>query len=373
MPSPTDEKHSPLHDAHVAADAKFAPFSGWLMPLEYSGVRAEHTAVRTTVGLFDVSHLGTLLVTGPGVIDALNELFTNDLGRIAVGQAQYTMLCDESGRVVDDLIVYLLPGEDEAVDEVLIVPNAANASYVLDAVRDVVADDVDVTDAHTDMAIIAVQGPASPAVMADLGLDGELDYMSVTRQSLGGAEIIVCRTGYTGERGYELLVSSADAVEVWNALVTAAAVHGGVPCGLGARDTLRTEMGYPLHGNDLGGDIGPVEARLSWAVGWAKESFRGREALLARKASDLTPRLNGLVLLDRGVPRAGMAVHLAPGGPTIGTVTSGTFSPTLRTGIALALLDATVKPGDEVVVNVRGRMLEARVTAVPMVSAHVRD
>ncbi|MDQ1247967.1 MAG: aminomethyltransferase [Actinomycetota bacterium] len=366
---------SPLHEAHVAAGAKFAPFGGWLMPLEYDGVVAEHTAVRTTVGLFDVSHLGTLLVRGKAVVSALNELFTNDLGRIAEGQAQYTLLCDESGRVVDDLIVYLLasPGVPSADDDVLIVPNAANAGYVADAVAEVLPAGAEVIDAHEDMAIIAVQGPSADAVLADVGLRPQVDYMAVTRGVVAGAEVIVCRTGYTGERGFELVVPSGDAVAVWNLLVTAAQTHGGVPCGLGARDTLRTEMGYPLHGQDLGGEIGPVEARLSWAVGWQKEGFRGRQALLRRRESDLTPRLQGLVMVERGVPRPGMTVHLMPGGPQVGSITSGTFSPTLRTGIALALLDRTVTAGAEVVVNVRGRWLTARVTALPLVPTHARD
>ena len=369
-------KTSPIHAAHQDAGAKFAPFGGWLMPVEFAGVRAEHAAVRTTVGIFDVSHLGTLVVKGPGVVAALNELFTNDLTRIATGQAQYTLLCDESGRVVDDLIVYLLdsdPKTPAAVDEVLIVPNAANAGYVRDAVQEVVPEGTEVIDAHSDSAVIAIQGPESAAVLADVGGQVDLDYMAVARATVGGVEVILCRTGYTGERGYELIVDSQDAVDVWNLVVTAAQAHGGMACGLGARDTLRTEMGYPLHGQDLGGEIGPVEARLGWAVGWKKASFRGREALLARRESDLTPRLQGLVLLDRGVPRQHMTVHLFPDGPTVGTVTSGTFSPTLRTGVALALLDRTVVPGAEVVVNVRGRWLTARVSELPLVPARARD
>ena len=369
--------HSPLHGVHEAAGAKFAPFSGWLMPLEYDGVNAEHTAVRTSVGLFDVSHLGTLLVAGPGAAAALNELFTNDLTRIAAGQAQYTMLCDEAGRVKDDIIVYLLAGSaddaSQTVDEVLIVPNAANAAYVRMAVEEVLGPDCVVTDAHEDMAIIAVQGPASTDLLRDAGLQTELGYMQVERSQLDGIDVTICRTGYTGEKGYELLVGSADAVALWNHLTTAGAGYGVQPCGLGARDTLRTEMGYPLHGQDLGGDIGPLEARMGWSVGWDKPSFPGRAALHARRASDLLPKLHGLVLVDRGVPRAGMAVHLMPGGPQVGYVTSGTFSPTLRTGIALALLDATVAAGAEVSVNSRGRWLTARVTALPLVESHVRD
>ncbi len=376
MSEAAEQLTSPIHEAHLRAGAKFAPFGGWLMPVEFAGVRAEHAAVRTAVGIFDVSHLGTLLVRGPGVLGSLNGLFTNDLRRIAEGQAQYTLLCDESGRVVDDLIIYILSegaGDATGVDEVLIIPNAANARYVSEAVAEVVPPGTDVTDAHSDMAIVAVQGPQAAAVLADLGVDVDLDYMAVARVKVSGVDTIICRTGYTGERGYELLVGSQDAVDVWNLLITAAEAHGGMPCGLGSRDTLRTEMGYPLHGQDLGGAIGPLEARLSWAVGWKKESFRGRAALIESRASDLAPRLQGLVLLDRGVARQGMAVHLFPDGPQIGTITSGTFSPTLRTGVALALLDRTVVPGAEVVVNVRGRWLAARVSELPLVPARTRD
>lgn len=359
---------SPLHERHVAAGAKFAPFAGWSMPLEYSGVRTEHAAVRTAVGLFDVSHLGTLEVRGPGVATALNALFTNDLGKIGTGKAQYSLLCNAAGMVIDDVIVYLL-----ADDFVVIVPNAANAAAVHSAVVEAVPDGTEVVDAHHDTAVIAVQGPRSAELLRDAGLGGDLDYMQATVAGLLGAQVVLCRTGYTGERGYELLVPAQHAVAVWDLLLRAGERYGVQPCGLGARDTLRTEMGYPLHGQDLGGDIGPLEAGLSWAVGWSKPEFPGRDVLVAGKASALLPRLHGLVLLDRGVPRPGMTVHLMPEGPAVGTLTSGTFSPTLHTGIGLALLDATINDGDEVSVSVRGRWLTARVTTPPLVPSHVRD
>lgn len=359
---------SPLHERHVEAGAKFAPFGGWSMPLEYSGVRAEHTAVRTAVGLFDVSHLGTLEVRGPGVAQALNALFTNDLGRIGVGKAQYSLLCNAAGVVVDDVIVYLL-----AEDFVVVIPNAANAAAVRAAVEQAVPAGTDIVDAHRDTAVIAVQGPRSLELLRDAGIDPDLDYMQAEISEVLGVQVVVCRTGYTGERGYELLVPSDHSVAVWDLLLRAGERYGVQPCGLAARDTLRTEMGYPLHGQDLGGEIGPLEAGLGWAVGWSKEEFVGKEALLARKGSHLLPRLHGLVMLDRGVPRPGMAVHLMPEGPQVGQLTSGTFSPTLHTGIGLGLLDASINDGDEVSINVRGRWLRARVTAPPLVPAHVRD
>ncbi len=359
---------SPLHDIHEAAGAKFAPFGGWLMPLEYSGVRAEHLGVRTAVGLFDVSHLGTFEVKGEGALEALNGLFTNDLHRIGAGQAQYTLLCDDAGVVIDDLIVYVF-----ADDDVVVVPNAANSDAVVAAVRAATGPGVEVRNTHTETAIIAVQGPAAADVLRDAGIATDVAYMAVERAAIAGADVVVCRTGYTGERGFELLVPAADAVAVWNRLLQAGAAYGAIPCGLGARDTLRTEMGYPLHGQDLGAAVGPVEAGLQWAVGWDKESFSGKQALLARRGSDLAPRLRGLVLEDRGVLRAGMKVHLMPEGPQVGELTSGTFSPTLGTGIGLALLDRTVVPGAEVSVDVRGRWLTARVATLPLVESHVRD
>jgi len=361
---------SPLHDRHVAAGAKLADFSGWSMPIEYAGggVLAEHTAVRTAVGLFDVSHLGTGTVRGAGAAALINESLTNDLGRIGPGQAQYTLCClpdgdPDAGGVVDDLIVYL-----HADDDVLLVPNAANAAEVLGRIEAAAPEGVTVTDRHEQVAVLAVQGPRSPEVLAAVGLPAELDYMSFT-----AGDVTVCRTGYTGEHGYELLVEADRAAEMWDELLRAGEAAGLRPCGLGARDTLRTEMGYPLHGHELSRQISPVQARAGWAVGWKKPAFWGREALLAEKEAGPARLLWGLKASGRGIPRPGMAV-LDGDGAQVGEVTSGTFSPTLRTGIALALLDTAAGAAEdgELLVDVRGRREAVGVVRPPFVPSHVR-
>jgi aminomethyltransferase len=362
---------SPLHDRHVVAGAKLADFSGWSMPIEYAGggVLAEHTAVRTGVGVFDVSHLGTATVRGPGAAAFVDSCLTNDLSRIGPGQAQYTLCCAEDGGVVDDLIVYL-----HGPDDVLLVPNAANAPDVLARLRAAAPEGITVTDRHAEVAVLAVQGPRSLQVLELLGLPGELPYMSfVTGTGGAGDEVTVCRTGYTGEHGYELLVAAEKAGVLWDAVLEAGQDLGIRPCGLGARDTLRTEMGYPLHGHELSLGITPNQARSGWAVGWKKPAFWGREALLAERGAGPARLLWGLRASGRGIPRPGMAV-LDAGGARIGEVTSGTFSPTLRTGIALALIDtaAGVEEGGELTVDVRGRPQAVEVLRPPFVPSHVR-
>jgi aminomethyltransferase len=367
---------SPLHARHVDAGAKLADFSGWSMPIEYAGggVLAEHAAVRTAVGLFDVSHLGTGTVRGPGAADFVNSCLTNDLTRIGPGQAQYTLCCfpdgdPRAGGVVDDLIVYL-----HGPDDVLLVPNAANAAAVLGRLADEAPAGVRISDQHAEVAVLAVQGPRALQVLELLGLPGELSYMSfVTGTGGAGGEVTVCRTGYTGEHGYELLVAAERAAELWDAVLDAGRDLGIRPCGLGARDTLRTEMGYPLHGHELSAAISPNQARAGWAVGWKKPAFWGREALLAEREAGAARLLWGLRAEGRGIPRPGMAVLDAAGAP-IGEVTSGTFSPTLRAGIALALIDAAagVGEGSELTVDVRGRPQPVAVVRPPFVESHVR-
>ena len=360
---------SPLHDRHVALGAKFAAFGGWEMPLEYAGggVLKEHAAVREAVGVFDVSHLGKATVRGRGAADFLNSCLTNDLGRIGPGKAQYTLCCDVSGGVVDDLIAYL-----HSADHVFLIPNAANTAEVVRRLRSAAPAEVVVTDEHEKYAVLAVQGPKSAEVLEALGLPSAHDYMTFADATLDGVGLTVCRTGYTGEHGYELVVSSGDAGVVWDALFKAGEGHGIRAAGLGARDTLRTEMGYPLHGQDLSLEISPVQARAGWAVGWNKPAFWGREALLAEKASGPRRSLWGLESLDRGIPRAHMDVLL--GDRTVGEITSGTFSPTKRVGIALALLESSagLAEGDEVEVDVRGRRSRMRVVKPPFVTPSVR-
>ncbi len=370
----TDElQTSPLHERHVAGGARFAAFGGWSMPVEYAGggVLAEHTAVREAVGLFDVSHLGKVSVTGPGAVDFVNTVLTGDLGRIGPGQAQYTLLCNPAGGVVDDLIAYVT-----GPDEVLLVPNAANAAGVAAVLVAAAPEGIVVADRHHDLAVLALQGPRADEVLAAAGLPVELDYMAFAVAAVADAEgeraeVIVCRTGYTGERGYELLVPTAAATAVWDLLVAAGTPLGLRPAGLGARDTLRTEMGYPLHGQDLSATITPVQARAGWAVGWSKPTFVGVHALRAEKEAGPARVLRGLRAEGRGIPRAGMVVRDAEG-TEVGTVTSGTFSPSLKTGIALALLDAAVTDGTEVTVDVRSRREPFRVVRPPFVDSHVR-
>ncbi|MDN7121688.1 glycine cleavage system aminomethyltransferase GcvT [Nocardioides sp. ChNu-153] len=358
---------SPLHERHVALGAKLGEFGGWAMPLEYAtGTAAEHAAVRGAVGVFDVSHLGKATVRGPGAAAFVDATLTNALSRIAPGQAQYTLCCAEDGGVVDDLIVYL-----RADDDVLLVPNAANTAEVVRRLAAAAPAGVTVRDEHRDHAVVAVQGPASDAVMTGAGLAAGHDYMSFVEVPFAGATVVVCRTGYTGERGYEVVAPVGVALEVWDRLLAAGAEHGAVAAGLGARDTLRTEMGYPLHGQDVSPSISPLQARLGWAVGWTKPAFWGRDALLAEKEAGPARVLRGLRAVRRGIPRPGMRV-LGAGGGEVGTVTSGTFSPSLRTGIALALLDPTVAEGDEVVVDVRGRSEAFTVVRPPFVPSSVR-
>jgi len=371
----SDLRRSPLHERHTALGAKLADFGGWEMPIDYGaapaklGVVAEHTAVRTAVGIFDVTHLGKLSVTGPGAAEFVDACLTNALGRIAPGQAQYSLCCASDGGVVDDLIVYL-----HGPDDVLLVPNAANAADVLARLAAAAPAGVTVTDRHTEVAVLALQGPRSAEVLAAVGLPGALPYMSFAdTPGHSGEEVTVCRTGYTGEHGYELLVAADRAGALWDAVLAAGEPEQIRPCGLGARDTLRTEMGYPLHGHELSRDITPNQARSGWAVGWKKPAFWGRAALLAEKQAGPARLLWGLQAPGRGIPRPGMAV-LGADGARIGEVTSGTFSPTLRTGIALALLDtaAGVGEGDEVAVDVRGRPQPVTVRRPPFVESHVR-
>ena len=359
---------SPLHERHLALGAKLGEFGGWSMPLEYAGggVLAEHAAVRDAVGVFDVSHLGKASVTGPGAKDFLNATLTNDLGRVAPGKAQYTLCCDDAGGVVDDLIAYLV-----ADDEVFLVPNAANTAEVVRRLAAAAPAGVTVTGQHHDFGVLAVQGPRAAEVLGALGLPSDQEYMAYADARFGSSPVRICRTGYTGEHGYELIPRWDDTAALWDALIEVVRSLGGLPAGLGARDTLRTEMGYPLHGQDLSLEISPLQARASWAVGWKKDEFWGRSALLAEKESGASRLLWGIEALDRGIPRAHMSV-LDSAGTDIGEVTSGTFSPSLKKGIGLALLEPTVGEGDELSVDVRGRACPVRVVKPPFVESHVR-
>ena len=358
----------PLEDRHRELGASFAEFSGWLMPVSYEGTVGEHTATRAAVGLFDVSHLGKASVRGPGAAEYVNSTLTNDLGRIGPGKAQYTLCCTESGGVIDDLIAYYVSD-----DEIFLVPNAANTAAVVAALQDRSAGRA---DHHRRAPVTRRAGGAGTEIgrgrriarVADRdGLHG------LRRRRLAAAcEVRVCRTGYTGEHGYELLPAWDDAPVVFDVLVDAVSGAGGQLAGLGARDTLRTEMGYPLHGHELSLDISPLQARCGWAIGWKKDSFWGRDALLAEKEAGPKRLLRGLRAVGRGVLRPELTV--LDGSTPIGVTTSGTFSPSLKVGIALALLDTDhdIADGQRVAVDVRGRPVECEVVKPPFVEAKTR-
>ena len=361
-------KNSPLAEKHLALNAKMADFGGWLMPIEYpaSGVIAEHTAVRERVGIFDVSHLGKVSVIGDGALEFLNSVFTNDLNRITDGQAQYTLHCNSTGGVIDDLIVYR-----NSPSDLFLIPNASNTSDVVAALMAVVPTGITITNLHEEFAVIAVQGPKSKSVVESLGLNPAMDYMAFEHVQISGRPAILCRTGYTGEHGYEILPSWSDAGAVWDSLVEAIKPFDGLVCGLGARDTLRTEMGYPLHGHELTLQITPVQASATWAIGWEKPTFSGAKALTEQREAKSHTKLRALVSQDRGIPRAGMQIKNLMG-EVVGEITSGTFSPTLKKGIALALINPEFKVGDELIVDVRGRDSVSVISKLPLVTSNVR-
>jgi aminomethyltransferase len=331
------------------------------MPLQFSGVVAEHTAVRERVGLFDVSHLGKLLVEGAGAVEALERAVTNGVGSIPEWRARYNLVLTDAGGIVDDLFVYRRP------DSWLVVPNAANAPAVLEAIRSVAGPVTRVTDARERWAILALQGPASRQIAESL-LPGAVDLRlhAFGDFDLDGSAVQVARTGYTGEYGFELFVPSEDAPGVWELLLDAGDPYGIVPVGLGARDTLRLEMGYPLHGHEISVDTNPIEAGLGWTIDWSKPDFRGRAAVEAVRQAGPSRTLVGLAADGPGIPRAGQAV-LRDGEP-VGTVTSGNFSPTLHKGIALAYVTpASREPGLGLEIDVRGKRLPVTVTKPPFV------
>jgi aminomethyltransferase len=353
---------TPLAEEHVALRAKMGEFAGWAMPIEYSGVLAEHRAVREAVGMFDLTHLGKVDVEGAGAADWLQRVVTNDLSSVEVGEAQYNLILTQDGGVVDDLIVYR-PEQDRYV----VVPNAANTEAVLTILAQEDRPDV-VVNHRPDLVTIAVQGPRSPELVTPMFPGAEaLAFMECVEESYRDVVVLVARTGYTGERGFELFVSDAVAVALWRELVERGEPLGLAPCGLGARDTLRLEMGYPLHGNDISPDRSPLEAGLSWAVAFDKGPFRGRDALVRQREEGIPARLRAFRMEGKLIPRPHYEVH--GGGERIGEITSGTFSPTLKVGIAMGYLSPADRwgPEERVEIEVRGRRGPARVVRPPFV------
>ena len=352
------DRRSPLDAAHRALGAKMVPFGGWEMPLSYpDGTLAEHRACRSSAVAFDVSHLGTVRVEGPGALALLQRTFTNDLGKVGPGRAQYTHLLDaEDASVVDDIIVWWL--DDEVFD---VMPNASNTDGVTGALGAV--DGLRIDDVTATRALIAVQGPEARTRLAAVSPEAaEVGRFRVAPVEVLGVPCTVAGTGYTGEDGVEIAVPAEHATALWDAVLAA----GVVPAGLGARDTLRLEAALPLHGHELGQGITPLQARLGWVVSWDKGDFRGRSALLAEQEAGPARLLHGLATEGRRPPREGSTVRR--GSDDVGTVTSGNFSPVLGHGIALALLAPDVAEGDELVIDVRGTDLAARVVPMPFVA-----
>ena len=356
-------RETALTDMHRSLQARLIEFGGWLMPVQYGGILEEHRAVREHAGLFDLSHMGELFVDGPEAGDALAAALVSDPRTLAVGRAQYSMICAEDGGIIDDLIVYRL-GDDRY----LVVANAGNATVVSDAL----ADRLDGWNAILDdrsmaTSLVAIQGPAAAGIlqqMTDIALD-DLRYYAIAEGAVAGIAALVARTGYTGEDGFEVFVDWARAPELWTALADAGAGQGLIPCGLGARDTLRLEAGMPLYGNELDRATNPYEAGLGRVVKLAKSGdFVGREALADIADSPLVRQLVGLVVNGRGIARHGYPVS-RDDRPT-GTITSGTQSPTLGHPIAMAYVKPTdAEPGTILAVGVRDQLVEAEVVSMP--------
>ncbi|WP_371654860.1 MULTISPECIES: glycine cleavage system aminomethyltransferase GcvT [unclassified Streptomyces] len=356
-----------LDATHRSLGATMTDFAGWDMPLRYGSERDEHNAVRTRAGLFDLSHMGEITVTGPDSVKALDYALVGNMSTIGVGRARYTMICQEDGGIVDDLIVYRL-GEDEY----MVVANAGNAQIVLDAITErAAAFDAVVRDDRDAYALLAIQGPESPGILkslTDADLDG-LKYYAGLPGTVAGVPALIARTGYTGEDGFELFVAPADAEQLWRALTDAGKDAGLVPCGLSCRDTLRLEAGMPLYGHELTTALTPFDAGLGRVVKFEKEGdFVGRKALeaAAERAAAKAPRkLVGLIAEGRRVPRAGFSV--VTGGEVVGEVTSGAPSPTLGKPIAMAYVDAAhAAPGTSGVgVDIRGTHEPYEVVALP--------
>jgi len=346
--------NSPLHDAHLAARAKFAEFGGWNMPLSYGdGTIAEHHACRTGCAIFDVSHLGSLRVRGDEALSALQRTFTNDLERITPGKAQYSHLLNSGGGVMDDVIIWWVSNSCFEI-----MPNASNTTRVISALESV-SGDLEIAQTTHDRAVIAVQGPNAREVLSSISVEASsVSRFCVEQIDFKDLPITVAGTGYTGEDGLEISVPVDHATELWSRLIES----GATPAGLGARDTLRLEAGLPLHGNELNPEITPIEANLKWVVSMSKQKFLGREAIKNQLDNGISQKLYGLSTVGRRPPRSGQGI--VSGDTEIGIITSGNFSPTLEHGIAIALLPATYSTGDHVFIE--GRKGEIEATIVPM-------
>lgn len=355
-------KKTPLFDAHVALEGKIVPFAGFEMPVQYpTGIMAEHTAVRTDAGLFDVCHMGEFVLRGPGALDLIQKITVNDASKLEVGQAQYSAMCLETGGIIDDLLVYKGP------DHYMLVVNASNKEKDLAWVmKHAEGFDVEVDDRSDATALLAIQGPKASEIVQSLtetNLD-EIGYYRFAQGSVAGVNGVISRTGYTGEDGFELYIPAEGGMQLWNALMEAGADKGLIATGLGCRDSLRLEMGYALYGNDLDEEHTPLESGLAWITKLDKGDFIGRDVLARQKEEGVTRRLVGLKLADKGFPRHGYPI--AHEGEDVGVVTSGVVSPSLGIGVAMGYVPTELaKPGTEVGVRIRNKVIPAVVQRPP--------
>lgn len=360
-PQPEGSKRTPLFPLYARYGAKVVDFHGWDLPVQFSGVIEEHLAVRSTAGLFDVSHMGEIEISGPGALAFVQFLTINDASHLQDGQVQYSAMCFEGGGIIDDITVFRFSGE-----RFLFCVNASNVAKDLAWIEKNRPGDAAVRNLSDDTALLALQGPKAEFILgplADVSL-AALPYYHFTEGKVGGVGAVLSRTGYTGEDGFEIFLSSGNARELWQKVTSAGAPLGLKPAGLGARDTLRLEMKYALYGNDIDENTDPFEAGLGWITRTGKDGFIGRDALLRRREAGPERKLAGFEITGRGVPRQGHA--LWADGRKVGTVTSGTFSPSLRKGIGLGYLPVPLsRPGTPLEVEVRGSMLPAEVVKTP--------
>ncbi|WP_400242342.1 glycine cleavage system aminomethyltransferase GcvT [Niallia sp. JL1B1071] len=357
-------KQTPLYEVYKEYGGKTIDFGGWALPVQFSGIKLEHEAVRTKAGLFDVSHMGEIEVKGSGSLAFLQKMLTNDIEKIKIGAAQYSAMCYENGGTVDDLLTYKL-----ADNHYLLVVNASNIEKDFEWLQNHVAGDVILTNLSEDFAQLALQGPLAEEILKKI--NPSVDYAGIkyfhfqNKVNLAGKEVLLSRTGYTGEDGFEIYCQREDAKDLWSEILTLGEELGALPCGLGARDTLRFEATLALYGQELSADISPLEAGIGFAVKLNKEAdFIGKEALKKQKEDGISRKLIGLEMLDRGIPRHGYKVFAS--GKGIGEVTTGTQSPTLKKNIGLALIQvdyATLVT--EVEVEIRGKHLKAKVINTP--------
>ena len=358
-----DLRKTPLHARHRASNARMVPYAGWDMPVEYSGITAEHMAVRTRAGLFDVSHMGEIEIAGKGALDAVQRISSNDASRLQPGQAHYAGLLTPDGTFLDDMLVYRM-----ASSHFMLVVNAANTAkdyaWVAEQVKAV--SDAAVVDSSSRYALVSIQGPASRDVLQPLtGIElGDLRYYWFAHGEVASARVTVSRTGYTGEDGYEIFVPPNMADRVWQALLASGRAADVVPCGLGARDTLRLEAAMRLYGSDIDESTTALEAGLGWVVGWDKDDFIGRDRLLEQKKQGVERTLVGFEMSDPGIARHGFAV--LDKGRRVGVVTSGTQTPYLKKAVGMAYVPpAMAEPGTEIDIEIRTRTARARVVPLP--------